>query len=191
MHMIGKALTILSLLQLTPARAQEVPLNPETFPDSLELFVAADSFARSDTATLAFEDAFDVGQRILEATLEAANSYKEKPGERLCYRYVKQGLRTALGVSLTGGHAYQAAAQLARLDLFTEVSKKTSELPSLPAGSVVVWNRSKARPHGHISVADGQGKEVSDRVRDQLTGYGTTVRVFVPAATVQSWSGSQ
>lgn len=168
-----------------------MPGTAETFPDSLELVMATDSFARTDTATLAFEDTLDVGQRILQATLEAANSYKEKPGERLCYRYVKQGLRTALGVSLTGGHAYQAAAQLAKSDVFMEVSKKTSELPSLPAGSVVVWHRSKSRPHGHISVADGQGKEVSDRVRSQLTSYGTTVRVFVPMTTAQSWSGSQ
>ena len=57
-----------------------------------------------------------------------------------------------------------------------------SELPKLPAGAVVVWGKTSASPHGHISVALGDGREASDFVGNQMTnlrGY-SNFRVFMP-----------
>lgn len=92
------------------------------------------------------------------------------------------------------GHAYQKAEQLARNPRFREVNMSPSQLASLPAGAVVVWGKSAAKPWGHVSVALGDGREASDHVARQITSrgrYGTdfgngpdpqgrTVRVFLP-----------
>lgn len=185
MSTISKALVVLAFVSLGRAQAQ-VESPPQAFEgDSTEMVVPGqqDSLTRD---TLSWQDAC-WGQALVEATRAAADSYREKPGERLCYRYVKQGVSQALGISLSGGSAYLAANQLAGSDHFREASVKASDLPGLPAGSIVVWGKSKKRPHGHISVADGQGKEISDRVRPQITGYGTQLRVFLPVCQV--WSG--
>lgn len=160
--MLGRALAAFSLMTApvpaTPARAQEGTASTELPPP---------------------QDQVDLGQVVVDATRRAADSYREKPKERLCFRYVKMGLQTALGLTLVGKHAYMAADQLALAPNFQEVQKKPLDLPALPPGSVVVWGRSKRHPSGHISVADGQGFEISDRVRQQITGYGTQMRVFV------------
>jgi hypothetical protein len=86
------------------------------------------------------------------------------------------------GPALTGGSAYMAADQLARHSGFREVTVAADDLPSLPAGAVVVWGKTAKSPHGHISIADGKGNELSDHVerqRTQLRGH-TNVRVFLP-----------
>lgn len=92
------------------------------------------------------------------------------------------------------GHAYQKAEQLARNPRFREVNMSPSQLASLPAGAVVVWGKSAAKPYGHVSVALGDGREASDHVARQIASrgrYGTdfgngsdpqgrVVRVFIP-----------
>jgi hypothetical protein len=185
--MISKSLAMLSLLSLGRAQAQ-LPQAPSLEPDSLEVVefgLGADSLR---TDTLYLEPAC-WGEQLAEATRVAADSYREKPGQRLCYRYVKQGVSQALGLSLTGASAYMAAQQLAATDQFREVKLKPADLKSLPAGSIVVWGRSKKHPHGHVSVADGEGREISDRVRPQITNYGTKLRVFVPEC--QEWASTR
>ena len=54
------------------------------------------------------------------------------------------------------------------------------DLPKLPPGAVVVWNKGPGHPHGHISISLGGGREASDKIRKQITNYGTSVRVFLP-----------
>lgn len=73
------------------------------------------------------------------------------------------------------GHAYQKAEQLAANPRFREVNISANELRNLPAGAVVVWGRSGAKPYGHVSVALGGGREASDHIQNQITGgrYGT------------------
>jgi hypothetical protein len=85
-------------------------------------------------------------------------------------------------VQLTGGSAYQAADQLARSDRFREVSVSPDQLRSLPPGAVVVWGRTDRSPHGHISVALGNGQEASDHIQTQMTSLrgAQNYRVFVP-----------
>jgi hypothetical protein len=97
-----------------------------------------------------------------------------------CYRGVKHHLRN-VGVNLSGGSAYQAAGQLAnRPDRFKEVSVSRAQLKQLPPGAVVVWNRSPGKPHGHISIATGDGREASDKIRNQITNRPASYRVFIP-----------
>lgn len=99
-------------------------------------------------------------------------------------RNCKRGVRMAFeknGMSLTGVSAYQAADQLARNKNFHEAKGLSrQELRELPPGATVVWNRGKGRPHGHISIAQGNGREASDVMRNQIVNYPTSYRVFLP-----------
>jgi hypothetical protein len=95
----------------------------------------------------------------------------------------KRGVRMALnrqGVNLDGLSAYQGADQLARNPRFREVQVDRNALRGLPPGAIVVWNRKPGHPHGHISIALGNGREASDVIRNQITGYGSAFRVFLP-----------
>ena len=125
----------------------------------------------------------NAGEQLAQATLDAASTFKPKGNERYCYRYVKMGMKTALGVSLTGGHAYQAAAQLAHSHCFTELGKpvRTLNPEDLPRGTVVVWSPRKKHSSGHIFVSLGDGREVSDRIRTINVRYGSVARIFVPS----------
>ena len=96
-----------------------------------------------------------------------------------CYKWVGQALRRH-GVNVSGASAYMGADQLAKNPKFREVKVNPQDLGKLPAGAVVVWNKGPGHPHGHISIALGNGKEASDKIRNQITNYGTSVRVFLP-----------
>jgi hypothetical protein len=99
-----------------------------------------------------------------------------------CYTGVKRAL-AQVGVNVSGVAAADAAPQLANNPHFREVKMERGQLPSLPAGAVVVWNKNPAAGHeyGHISVAMGNGTEASDKMRKQITGYQSSFRVFLPA----------
>lgn len=97
----------------------------------------------------------------------------------LCYKYVAQALGRH-GVSVSGASAYMGADQLAKNPKFREVQIPPSQFKSLPPGAVVVWNKGPGHPHGHISIALGDGREASDKIRNQITNYGTSARVFLP-----------
>ena len=96
-----------------------------------------------------------------------------------CFKWVSQALRRH-GVSTSGASAYMAADQLAKNDKFKEVKVSPSDFKKLPPGAVVVWNKGPGHPHGHISIALGDGREASDKIRNQITNYGTSARVFIP-----------
>ena len=75
-----------------------------------------------------------------------------------------------------------AADQLARHSGFKEVSVSGSALRKLPAGAIVVWGKTARSPHGHISIALGDGREASDHIdiqRLSLRGD-SRPRVFLP-----------
>ena len=100
-----------------------------------------------------------------------------------CYAAVADAVDAEVGRFLYGGSAYMAADQLAAHPRFKEINVAASQLRDLPAGAVVVWGKTGASPHGHISIALGDGREASDHVdvqRTQLRGY-TNVRVFMPS----------
>ena len=97
-----------------------------------------------------------------------------------CFRWVRQALERAGVKGVGGASAYMAADQLAKNPKFREISVQPKDLKKLPAGAVVVWNRGNGHEHGHISIALGDGREASDKIRTQTTNYGTSVRVFLP-----------
>jgi len=113
------------------------------------------------------------------AIADYANNHTGGNGHQ-CYEYVANALDTQ-GVKLWGESAYMAANQLAQHPKVREIKGvNADQLESLPKGAIVVWNRGNGHDNGHISISLGNGKEVSDIVRDQLTDYGTSFRVFVP-----------
>jgi hypothetical protein len=102
-----------------------------------------------------------------------------------CYEFVANAVDAVIGRFLSGGHAYMAASQLAaRPSMFTEVP--ASGLSSLPAGAIVVWGKGTSKS-GHISIALGDGREVSDHVASQMTRHygGAGARVFLPKARMR------
>lgn len=83
--------------------------------------------------------------------------------------------------------AYMYGPYLASRDDFMEVKGYSpAQLKSLPRGAVVVWGKGTTK-HGHISIADGHGRELSDYVgaqriktsRSDGLHYGLP-RVFMP-----------
>lgn len=98
-----------------------------------------------------------------------------------CYRGVSTAVAQATGVQLTGGSAYMAADQLASNSKFKEISVSPDQLKSLPPGAIVVWGKTAASEHGHISVSLGNGQEASDHIQSQMTSLrgAQNYRVFV------------
>lgn len=126
----------------------------------------------------AMQGATPTGRALANSIMNRPVPPNCRPG--YCYRGVKHHLRQ-VGVNLQGGSAYQAADQLAaRRDRFREVTVNRSQLRQLPPGAVVVWNRSPGKPHGHISIATGDGREASDKIRNQITNRPASYRVFIP-----------
>jgi hypothetical protein len=119
------------------------------------------------------------GQK-LAASAEQIASARDTVGR--CYAGVADALEQALGVQVTGASAYMAADQLAASSRFEEIRVSRDQLAKLPAGAVVVWGKTDASPHGHISVALGDGREASDHVSSQLTSLrgAENYRVFMP-----------
>ncbi|HEY9844400.1 MAG: hypothetical protein ACAI44_29195 [Candidatus Sericytochromatia bacterium] len=126
----------------------------------------------------------DVGSIDSSLGLQLADYARSQAsgGTGWCYQYVAQAVHAYLPTFLTGMHAYLAADQLAASPYFREVSVPAAELPALPAGAVVVWAKGSSES-GHISIADGQGQEISDHIATQMTYHygGGDYRVFVPA----------
>lgn len=121
------------------------------------------------------------GQSIFRAITQYA-AKNPPPRRHRCYEWVAKAL-DRVGVHLQGRSAYMAADQLARNPKFREVKMSKDQLPSLSPGAIVVWAgspRTAGHGHGHISIATGDGRELSDRYRKQLTNYGPSFRVFLP-----------
>lgn len=98
---------------------------------------------------------------------------------RNCFRGVKYAMARQ-GVQLTGVPAYTAAGQLARNGNFRETKVGRDQLRNLPAGATVVWAPTGKNKYGHVSIALGNGREASDILRNQITNYGSSFRVFLP-----------
>lgn len=119
-----------------------------------------------------------IGRSLAKASLTEAGGRTEAGGQ--CYHYVANAVDSTVEKFLTGMHAYMAADQLAaRKDLFVEVA--ASNLSSLPPGAIVVWGKGTSKS-GHISISQGDGKETSDFIGNQMTSHygGASARVFLP-----------
>lgn len=120
------------------------------------------------------------GRKLAKAAKKVAD---DMPGTGYCARGVKRALVAAgLMDKYKSGHAYQVDEMLEKNDNFKEVKMEQEDLDELPAGSVVVWNKSSKKQWGHVSIALGNGKEASDYISDQKVDgskYGK-LRVFIP-----------
>ncbi|MEE2788987.1 MAG: hypothetical protein VX589_16750 [Myxococcota bacterium] len=96
-----------------------------------------------------------------------------------CYSAAADAIESVVPRFLYGNSAYMAADQLGHHSRFIEIS--TNDLLRLPAGAVVVWGKGRS-PHGHISIALGDGREASDHVTGQMLWHygGAPARVFLP-----------
>lgn len=95
-----------------------------------------------------------------------------------CYEAVAEAIESQIPPFLWGMSAWMAADQLAASPAFREISPPV--LTQLPAGAIVVWEKGSS-PHGHISVALGDGREASDHLAEQMTSHygGGKARVFL------------
>lgn len=87
-----------------------------------------------------------------------------------CYAAVAEAIEAHVPPFLWGMSAWMAADQLAASPSFRELSVSGADLPALPAGTVVVWEQGSS-PHGHISIALGDGREASDHIAAQMTSH--------------------
>jgi hypothetical protein len=119
-----------------------------------------------------------LGQQIAQSAYQTASGMNSSGW---CAKGVRKALE-AIGINGIGAaSAYMIADQLAGNPKFREVQCTREQLKSLPPGAIVVWGQTAEHPHGHISVALGDGREASDHVQGQITGMaGSTLRVFLP-----------
>ena len=75
--------------------------------------------------------------------------------------------------------AWMAVDDFQKNPKFKEVKVSKDQLKSLPAGAVVIWDKGSGLPYGHISVALGDAREASSKVRNQLM-LNTNFHVFLP-----------
>lgn len=97
-----------------------------------------------------------------------------------CLRGVNDALDAA-GLSIgRQGHAYQAAPVLAKDPRFQEIKVDRNNLEKLPAGAVIVWDKSGSARSGHIQITQGNGKATSDHFESPMTKLNGSYRVFIP-----------
>lgn len=157
------------------------------------------------TEALKAENEKDTTKAINKATMK----YDEAAGKKLadaahnvrgtvgyCMGGVDDTFQAVYGSRTGCGSAYMAADILASDEglgaNFVEVEVDRSELSSLPAGAVVVWNNNAngggsnvsqaGKIHGHISIALGDGRESSDHIQSQIVNRDATFRVFYPVS---------
>ena len=133
------------------------------------------------------------GQKLKEAALTTRGT------TGLCLAGVHESLLEAYGINtkLPFGSAYMATEYFRGnvegyeeiAQHFKEVEVSESDLSSLPAGAVVIWDKggnssvsSLGKEHGHISISLGDGRESSDHIQDQITGRGVKFYVFIPVS---------
>jgi len=103
-----------------------------------------------------------------------------------CLAGVNRALNDTFGFTFAFGSAYQSLGAMQQRDDFADVTAQypnKSDLKRLPAGAIVIWDRDADNPHGHISIALGDGREASDHIANQYTNISNSYHVFVPIDT--------
>ena len=121
-----------------------------------------------------------IGKRLVR--IAEKNINKRGAGTGLCAMGVRLALEDVLGEKFEKEDAYKWSKTLKERADFEKIQVKSSDLKKLPAGAIVVWGKTKESPHGHISIADGKGNEISDhkdKQKTDLRGH-KNFEVFVP-----------
>lgn len=118
----------------------------------------------------------DFGKKLAAQAEKTANQINT-PG--LCLKGVNDAMQ-AMGLPVhREAAAWMAVDDFQKNPKFKEVKVSKEQLKSLPAGAVVIWDKGSGLPYGHISVALGDGREASSKVRNQLL-LNTNFHVFLP-----------
>lgn len=118
----------------------------------------------------------DFGKKLAAQAEKTANQINT-PG--LCLKGVNDAMQ-AMGLPVhREAAAWMAVDDFQKNPKFKEVKVSKDQLKSLPAGAVVIWDKGSGLPYGHISVALGDGREASSKVRNQLL-LNTNFHVFLP-----------
>ena len=110
-----------------------------------------------------------------------------------CLGAVENAFEKTYGVNLgRQQHAYQAASVLdnyanqglVERHSWSEYKTKDGKyggLKNLPANAIVVWSKGTSKS-GHISIANGNGQEISDHIQEQMTSHygGGVPTVYIP-----------
>lgn len=137
---------------------------------------ASSAAAAGPTTDLSQVKGSEFGKKFAAAAEKTANRINT-PG--WCLKGVNDTMQ-AMGMPVTRrASAYMALPDFQKSDRFQEIKVSRDQLKSLPAGAVVIWDKGAGLPHGHISVALGNGREASSTVRNQLN-LKTNFHVFVP-----------
>ncbi len=118
-----------------------------------------------------------------------------------CLKGVNNALERQYGDRLNYAGAYQSLGEMRSEtglgQYFEEVNVPREDLASLPAGAIVIWDNnyddngnlvggsnvsSAGKEWGHISIADGQGNELSDHRNSQMVNRDADFYVFIPVA---------
>ena len=121
------------------------------------------------------------GKKLAEAVVSCINTNGSTTG--WCLRGVNRAMSKVYGYGFSFGSAYQALGALQSDSNFVEITGQypnASDLKNLPAGAIVVWGNNSAHPHGHISIALGDGREASDHIANQYTNSGNGYHIFMP-----------
>lgn len=122
-----------------------------------------------------------MGKNLAEAVVSCINTNGSTTG--WCLRGVNRAMQKVYGYGFSFGSAYQALGALQSDSNFVEITNQypnKSDLKNLPAGAIVVWGNNSAHPHGHISIALGDGREASDHIANQYTNSGNGYHIFMP-----------
>jgi hypothetical protein len=76
--------------------------------------------------------------------------------------------------------AYQEADVLAGDSRFQEIKVSKDQLKSLPAGCIIIWGPESGNPHGHATITQGNGREISDHEQNLIVKQNSWCRVFIP-----------
>ncbi|MBS2036959.1 CHAP domain-containing protein [bacterium] len=118
----------------------------------------------------------DFGKKLAAQAEKTANQINT-PG--LCLKGVNDAMQ-AMGLPVhREAAAWMAVDDFQKNPHFKEVKVSKDQLKSLPPGAVVIWDKGAGLPYGHISVALGNGREASSKVRNQLL-LNTNFHVFLP-----------
>lgn len=112
--------------------------------------------------------------------------HRNGPTEGECVRGVNDSLQIYYGHDVQRvSDAYMEADVLAKNPDFTEVTNLSlNQLKDLPAGCIIVWSGDLpgSQGHGHATITQGNGQEISDHQQSVITSSSATFRVFIPKA---------
>jgi len=74
---------------------------------------------------------------------------------------------------------YQVVGDLRQNAWLQEMQIQRAQLPLLPPGAIVIWDRAPELPQGHISIALGEGWEASSTLNEQQN-LNSNLWVFIP-----------